>query len=168
MDEVEDASGNRYARKFIPYHSGQRGDRDRAEAKKEVEVMRRFDHDHIVKVAGSYEQQKPPGRGILMQPVADGRSLETFFGSAKKSKARDDVLWGGIGCLAKALAYIHSGRILHEDIKAANVLVHRGQMHFADFGLAKDFKDRSKSATYTANGYTLNVSRHWCYLRRPC
>lgn len=51
-----------------------------------------------------------------------------------------------VKCLAKQLlegvAYIHSQKLLHRDIKSANILLNRkGELKLGDFGLGRKFKN---------------------------
>lgn len=61
--------------------------------------------------------------------------------------------------LLNGLYYIHSNKILHRDMKAANVLITKsGVLKLADFGLARAF---SISKTGQANRYTNRVVTLW-------
>ncbi|PSN59010.1 kinase-like protein, partial [Corynespora cassiicola Philippines] len=59
------------------------------------------------------------------------------------------------GCLAAALEFLHGQRVRHKDIKPKNILVHRGNILFTDFGLSLDFTDADSSTTISmVNGMT--------------
>jgi len=50
--------------------------------------------------------------------------------------------------LLEGLRYCHENRVLHRDIKGANLLINnRGELKLADFGLARPFDDQSRSYT---------------------
>jgi serine/threonine protein kinase len=51
------------------------------------------------------------------------------------------------GCLTAALAYLHDQNIRHKDIKPQNILICKGNILFADFGLSRDFADDVGSTT---------------------
>lgn len=42
-----------------------------------------------------------------------------------------------VGCHVSGLAFLHSHRIRHEDIKAAKILVREGCILYSDFGVSK-------------------------------
>ena len=59
------------------------------------------------------------------------------------------------GCLTRALEFLHEQHIRHKDIKPSNILVHRGNVLYTDFGLAFDFTDGDGSTTVSmVNGMT--------------
>ncbi|KAL7293358.1 hypothetical protein TKK_0013127 [Trichogramma kaykai] len=61
--------------------------------------------------------------------------------------------------LLNGLYYIHSNKILHRDMKAANVLITKnGILKLADFGLARAFSIQKNG---TANRYTNRVVTLW-------
>lgn len=61
----------------------------------------------------------------------------------------EDRISAACCCALDALAYLHSRRILHRDVKAANLLLSRtGQLRLADFGVA----------THLSSGFTMGAS----------
>lgn len=155
VDEVKDLARRRYARKFIGYRLNCDVNMEQDNAQQEVDMMRKLDHHHIVKLVGCYEQQKSHRRGLLMAPVAEN-DLHGYLEDLDHLDVA--ALWNGFGCLAATLIYVHGLRIIHEDIKPQNILIHNNRLLFADFGLAKDFTDRTNSLSCTARGWTVNVS----------
>jgi cyclin-dependent kinase 9 len=62
--------------------------------------------------------------------------------------------------LLNGLYYIHSNKILHRDMKAANILITRsGLLKLADFGLARAFSQNVKK--FQPNRYTNRVVTLW-------
>ena len=61
--------------------------------------------------------------------------------------------------LLNGLFYIHSNKILHRDMKAANILITKtGILKLADFGLARAFSHNQKGVP---NRYTNRVVTLW-------
>lgn len=77
--------------------------------------------------------------GLLSNPVVK-------FSLAEMKKVMQQLING--------LYYIHSNKLLHRDIKAANILITKsGKLKLADFGLARAFSD--KQTRYTNRVVTL-------------
>ena len=101
--------------------------------KEEIDMMRSLDHPHIVRYLGA--DVRGSTLYIMAEWMAGGslRSIIDKFGPLQESVIRRytrQVLDG--------LAYLHSKRIIHRDIKGANLLVdERGLVKLADFGAAK-------------------------------
>ena len=54
------------------------------------------------------------------------------------------------GCLTNAIAYLHSRKIQHMDIKPENILIKNGDVYVADFGAAHDWSKKERSTTWAA------------------
>lgn len=109
---------------------------------KELEILKKLDHHHLVKIFASYTD--PKFLAVLMKPVASsdmkaylntrGESLQTDVSERTRFRTY-------YGCLANALAYLHDSNIRHEDIKPANILIENGEVYITDFGAATRFDD---------------------------
>lgn len=140
----------------------------------EIEVLKKLSHRHLVRLIGSYTHKRFVG--LLLYPVAVC-DLGTFFEDAEaylQDNAADDQelrlrqlgysssklylkhkawpIYSQIGCLISAVAYLHSQRIRHKDIKPSNILLSRGRLWLSDFGLARDFSDVCESGSHGGSG----------------
>ncbi|KAJ8105363.1 hypothetical protein OPT61_g10225 [Boeremia exigua] len=141
--------------------------------RKEIEVLKKVSHTHVIRLVGTYTHQRH--FGILLYPVALC-DLHTFFedveaywtkDSDDAQKARLDALdylktpgpsgkafpiYSQIGCLISAIAYLHSQKVRHKDLKPSNILLSPGHLYLSDFGSATDFSLLSQSATDNERG----------------
>ena len=99
----------------------------------EIDILRRLDHPNIVKYYGS--DYLDGYLCITMEYIAKG-SMRTYIinnGELSSELAKQclfDILTG--------ISYLHSKKIIHRDLKAANVLCTTdGHMKIADFGVSK-------------------------------
>ncbi|KAL8201323.1 hypothetical protein R6Q57_012662 [Mikania cordata] len=108
----------------------------------EVNIISSVDHKNLVKLVG-FSCSGP--ESILIYEYLPNRSLNHFIFDAVRGKElnwgkRYDIIVG----IAEGLAYLHENnktRIIHRDIKAANILLDsRLNAKIADFGLARSFK----------------------------
>jgi serine/threonine protein kinase len=96
--------------------------------------------------------------GFIMASIADC-TLKTFF--EVRDSGNDMYEWDRssidrvkkwVGCLASGLAYIHS-RVVHKDIKPANILITNGHVQYADFGISRTIDNEdTESQTYGVPG----------------
>ena len=116
----------------------------------EIEILKRLKHHHMVEFIGSYTDAKYIG--LIISPIAE-MDLSTYLTRANASNYHE--LRTFFGCLARALEFLHEQNIRHKDIKPGNILIHRGNILFADFGLSFDFTDADGSTTMSmVNGMT--------------
>eukprot|EP00762_Andalucia_godoyi_P006297 ANDGO_05928.mRNA.1 Mitogen-activated protein kinase kinase kinase 2 len=104
---------------------------------REISLMRQLDHPNIVRYIGA--ERKNASLYILMEYVPGG-SLESLvhkFGSLTERVCRLYTIQ-----MLQGLSYLHSHKILHRDIKGANILVNTdGTIKLADFGASKQLAE---------------------------
>jgi len=114
----------------------------------EIGIMGRLDHPHIVKLVGTYCQGKDIG--ILMYPAA-ACDLATYMDELEGEPLSCPLrqrLKLYLFCLSNALAFLHTVKIRHKDIKPKNILIDKnGCVLLTDFGISRDFTDDEQSET---------------------
>ena len=125
--------------------------------RREIGMLRKLSHPHIIRLIGSYQEiTNRHFYFLLMFPVGEN-DLEEFLVTAVESirqgsqpNALQYSLWlkTWFGCLASALAYMHSQSVYHEDIKPKNI-IHRGEdIYFTDFSSSREM-DLASQVTST-------------------
>jgi serine/threonine protein kinase len=114
----------------------------------EAKAAAALDHPNI---AAIHEIDEADGRAFLAMAFVDGPSLD------KKIQQRplklDEALDIAIQ-IAQGLQSAHERRVIHRDIKSANILLtSRGEVKISDFGLAR-FADRAR---LTQSGITMGT-----------
>lgn len=142
--------------------------------RKEVEIMKKISHKHMVELIGTYTHQQH--LGMLLYPVAtcdlhtffedveafwtkSADSIQTarlrqlkYFESPHHTHAKAHPIYSQLGCLISAVEYLHWQKIRHKDLKPSNILLMPGRLYISDFGSATDFSLLSKSATDNDRG----------------
>jgi len=130
-----------YARKRIRRKGNFNKDKEViARFENEVQILKKLDHVHLVKVFASYTDLYYVA--IIMKPVAQ-MDLKCFLRNPEMQK----TLCGGersrfrtyYGCLASAISYLHDNKIRHKDIKPSNILLKKDDIYITDFGTAIEF-----------------------------
>jgi serine/threonine protein kinase len=143
--------GNTYARKIIAFERDNFTD----QIMTEIRILKKLCQKHIVSTVLTYELASKPTEnltfGILMPTVADC-NLKTYLrvNEFEIRRTPPDVgqnLQTWLGCLAVGLAFIHSQKVRHMDIKPANILIKGNSVLYSDFGISKVFKDQEGTTT---------------------
>ncbi|CAF1221343.1 unnamed protein product, partial [Didymodactylos carnosus] len=103
----------------------------------EIKILSSLKHRHIVSYYGTNidRTKKPPCFQIIMEYV-DGGSLTKLI--SKFGHFNEKTIRNYTHQILEGLMYLHENRILHRDIKGANMLVNsRGELKIADFGTSK-------------------------------
>jgi len=164
-------TGSVFARKTIQPVYARNMEDARRKLLNEVNIMQRLaSHRHIARVHATFIKGKE--LAIILEPVADGGDLANFLHnyrdevsspvrkvSSTELTRRRQILERAFGCLASALASIHKQTIRHKDIKPQNILIHRGEVMYTDFGLSYDFAGTGRS---TSTGNPQGFTRKYC------
>ncbi|MDK1327408.1 protein kinase [Arthrobacter sp. zg-Y1143] len=137
---VRDAAGSAFALK-VPAGAGHHG----FEARREVNVLARMEHPHLVQLHGVAETDQ--GEGLLVGYAAGGSAaaLVAARGPVQPGEAVS-VLVG----IAGALGYLHARGAAHGDVSPANILfTAEGKPQLADFGQARLLGEPGTSAPAT-------------------
>ncbi|KAJ0114088.1 hypothetical protein J7T55_007922 [Diaporthe amygdali] len=159
VDQVFSANTGRvYARKrIVRGHSPLADERLLKQFESEIQALKKLWHPHIVKLKGSYTDQRY--LGIIVTPVAE-MNLEEYLKEASHDETlRRRRLRSFAGCLATALAYLHQQNIRHNDIKPQNILVANLNVFLSDFGTSRAWGTEGRSTTQGKHeGYTPRYS----------
>ncbi|RMX41902.1 hypothetical protein pdam_00006629 [Pocillopora damicornis] len=104
---------------------------------REVLIMKKIDHEHLVHLEEIYETSK---RMYLVMELCDAGGVQKLL--EKKTRFTEKETWTVINQLAHAVAYLHDCDIVHRDLKLENILL--GQpvgnellnIKLTDFGLS--------------------------------
>ena len=94
---------------------------------------------------------------LITSPVAEC-NLEKYYSLAMTDKDKRSILQGFFGCLVGTLDYLHSKKVVHQDIKPQNILV-KDNHHVlvTDFGIARSWEGLTRATT------TADLDRTWLY-----
>ncbi|KAL9631910.1 MAG: hypothetical protein Q9204_004013 [Flavoplaca sp. TL-2023a] len=145
-----------YARKLFLRKTWSRADQKiLTNFERELANLKRLSHEHLVKVVGSYTDQRSVA--LLMEPVAE-MNLMTFLERCNGNREGwAPSLRSYFGCLANAVGYLHTQRIRHRDLKPENILVKQYKIYITDFGTAQDWSralnDTTMDTSVPATGH---------------
>lgn len=124
----------------------------RREIEREITILKRLSHHHVIRFVGSYTQGKCVG--ILLYPVAscDLKQQLRMIDDEKMNGSRPSAdmrarLRLAFGCLTSGLAFVHLQGVKHKDIKPENILWHKGRYMFIDFGISTEIAQMMDSLT---------------------
>ncbi|TVU45399.1 hypothetical protein EJB05_04886, partial [Eragrostis curvula] len=102
----------------------------------EVDALRRADSPHVVRCHDVIPAAAASGDIALLLELVDGGSLDAVVG---RSGAFPEAALAEVAAQAlSGLAHLHARRVVHRDVKPANLLVTSGgEVKIADFGIAK-------------------------------
>lgn len=112
------------------------------ELKKEVSVLQKLRHPHVIRLLGAYS--KGDKMSILVSPVAE-TTLALWLEQVTLQQPANlaNVISKMFGCLVSSVRYLHEQRpvVNHMDIKPQNILVAQGDQDFphvvlCDFGIS--------------------------------
>ena len=132
-------------------------DKERASARQEAELLQELSHPNIVAYIDTVETRS---KLFLFMQFCDAGDLEQHLAQLVADGARmpDATLLDWFVQMALALQYLHARRILHRDLKTANVFLTRaGIVKLGDFGVSRVLSATSELAkTFVGTPYYLS------------
>mmetsp|Transcript_116458 Transcript_116458/g.184312 ORF Transcript_116458/g.184312 Transcript_116458/m.184312 type:complete len:1217 (-) Transcript_116458:29-3679(-) len=109
------------------------------EMKKEINALRRLRHPRLVRFMGACIQ--PPQLLVVTEFMAGGSLYDRLFGNRKDPLLSPAQRWQICLHMAEGLAFLHSQRVVHRDLKSMNILLDALQnAKICDFGLAQNME----------------------------
>lgn len=126
----DDREGSRVALKVL--HEEFSGSRAAERFSQEIRFLRSFEHPNILTVLDSGEWN---GRPFYVMRYVEGESLQERLRRERRLPFDEVVRIGRRLC--DALAYAHERKVVHRDVKPANVMLAGDEVYLTDFGIAK-------------------------------
>lgn len=121
---------------------------DLCEIQKEIDMLRACESQYVVKYYGCTLVGKH--LWIVMEYMGGGSVRELIGNRVMPEQAIAIVLQQ----VLNALDFLHKGRKIHRDIKAANILLNSdGDVKLADFGVASSLEARNKAFTFVGTPF---------------
>uniref|UniRef100_F1L9E3 cyclin-dependent kinase n=1 Tax=Ascaris suum TaxID=6253 RepID=F1L9E3_ASCSU len=112
---------------------------------REISLLKEMDHQNVVKL---YEVVHVEMRLYLVFEYID-RDLKQLMDAIKPKPLPIRYIKSFLWQLFRALAYCHTHRVVHRDLKPQNLLVdNSGVIKLADFGLARSFSMSTRCYTH--------------------
>ena len=116
---------------------------------KEAKTLSRLSHPNIVHVLDLFEENNT---AYYVMEYLDGGSLDNLINEKNGLSIIESSQL--IKQIASALEYTHSNKMLHLDLKPANVMLNRkGEAVLIDFGLTKEFDENGCPESSTTIGH---------------
>lgn len=110
--------------------------------KNEREIMERINHPFLARIQFAFQTKT---RLFLVTDFIQGGDLYFHLKTFRKFPEKKVKLL--ICEIILALEYLHSNNIIYRDLKPENILIDEaGHVKLVDFGLSKDFKEKSQTA----------------------
>ena len=137
----------------------------KAKQMKEVNLLQKLRHNHVVKIYETIETQK---HIIIVMELCAGGDLLNYV--RKRRRLKEPFAQKIFRQIVDGISYIHSKYVAHRDIKLDNILLDgKGNVKIADFGVSRQIqpdqimREQCGTPAYIApeilrnRGYSLNV-----------
>ena len=128
--------------------AGLADDTAKSRMQEEARVAGGLTHENVI---AFYDYGEESGRPFLVMEYFEGETLRDALRGGRAGDLRKRLLVARH--VANALAYVHSKRIIHRDVKPDNIRIDTsGNIKLMDFGVAK-----SGDLSLTASGFTVGT-----------
>ena len=110
-----------------------------------TKIASNLQQKHVARLIETYQCKNI--YAMIMEPAADG-NLGNFLSDLDDTPENHDnglreqlSLW--IRCLASAIGYLHKKKVHHGNIKPQNILTMKGNILLTDFGISKEFQEKT-------------------------
>ncbi|XP_039172180.1 mitogen-activated protein kinase kinase kinase 1-like [Eucalyptus grandis] len=147
--EVMTDDGSFFAVKEVPLlDQGSQGNQSLSQLEQEIKLYRQFEHENIVQYIGTDKDNKK--LYVFLELMSKG-SLSTLYHKRPLTESQVSAYTRQI---LEGLKYLHDQKVMHRDIKCANILVDAsGSVKLTGFGLAE--------ATEMSAARSLEGTFHW-------
>jgi len=149
------ADSNIYAMKRVKIN--QLNIKERENALNEVRILASINHPNIIEYKEAFFDEDSKTLNIIMEFADDG-DMDTKIKNHIKNKTffTEIEIWSYIIQMAKALKSLHNNKIMHRDLKSANVFLNKnGDIKLGDLNVSKVVKT---GVAYTQTGTTYYAS----------
>jgi len=108
----------------------------------EVRLLASIDHPNIVSYKDAFYDNDSQSLNIIMEYMDDG-DLEMKIHQIRKNKEifKENEIWNYLLCMVNGLKCLHDNKIMHRDIKAANIFINKsGCVKIGDLNISKIIK----------------------------
>ena len=135
---INTETGKKFAAKKFCLGELQRVENGVSQLEREVSLMRRYQHNNILKLHEVLHDKKNDVVYLIID-YADCGSLEDLI--SNPIPLDDAIVRSIFFQVLQALKYLHSSGMVHQDIKPSNILVNSdGKVVLADFGVGHSFQ----------------------------
>ncbi|KAF7816904.1 mitogen-activated protein kinase kinase kinase 1-like [Senna tora] len=132
---------------------GSQGKQSVFQLEQEIALLSQFEHENIVQYYGTERDESK--LYIFLELVTKG-SLASLY---RRYNLRDSQVSAYTRQILHGLKYLHDRKVIHRDIKCANILVDAsGSVKLADFGLAKVVKGKNQGYGLPADIWSLGCT----------
>ncbi|KAE9191719.1 hypothetical protein PF004_g21523 [Phytophthora fragariae] len=118
----------------------------------EVDLMKKLRHPNLIRLLKSFAGPSPLRQQHIVMEYCSGGDLRNYLKAAASGKQPlclgEDKIWYWFVQLALGLHHMHQQRVLHRDLKTANIfLSNAGYLVLGDLGIARKLASGDAAAT---------------------
>ena len=144
--------GKIYAMKRV--NIGKLSNKEKESSLNEIRILASLSHPNIIGYKEAFFDQSTNTLNIVMEFADDGDLEKKIKNNLKKRlNFEENTIWNWIIQLLKGIKYLHDNRIMHRDLKCANIfLMKNGLLKLGDLNVSK-FAKLGMASTQTGTPY---------------